>query len=252
MHQAEFRISTMCYVLRVSRSGYYSWLRRGPSRWAHADRQLLPRIQQIYEDSHGRYGVHRIRAVLRRSGLRVSPRRILRLMAAAGIRGGARRGRINTTRADGSTVASDLVKREFRADRPNQIWVADATYVPTQEGTLYLAVIKDVFSRRIVGWSTSARQSSEMMVRALQKAISERSPQQGVIHHSDRGSQYTSTTFQAVCQAANITQSMGAVGGRLLRQCHGREFLCVVGKGVDSPATASVLRDAVGSGIENL
>ena len=133
-------------------------------------------------------------------------------MASAGIRGGVRRGRIHTTRADGSAVASDLVKREFRADRPNQIWVADATYLPTQEGTLYLAVIKDVFSRRIVGWSTSARQSSEMMVRALQKAISERSPQPGVIHHSDRGSQYISTTFQAVRQAANITPSMGAVG----------------------------------------
>ena len=212
MHQAEFRISTMCYVLRVSRSGYYSWLQRGPSRWAQADRQLLPRIQQIYEDSHGRYGVHRIRAALRRSGMQVSPRRISRLMAAAGIRGGARRSRSNTTRADGSAVATDLVKREFRAERPNQIWVADATYVPTQEGTLYLAVIQDVFSRRIVGWSTSVRQSSELMVRALQKAISERNPQGSVIHHSDRGSQYTSTTFQAVCQAAKITPSMGAVG----------------------------------------
>ena len=123
-----------------------------------------------------------------------------------------RRGRLSTTRADGSTVATDLVQREFRAARPNQIWVADATYVPIQEGTLYLAVIKDVFSRRIVGWSTSARQGSDLMVRALQKAVSERNPQQGVIHHSDHGSQYTSTAFQAVCQAANITQSMGAVG----------------------------------------
>jgi len=212
VHQAEFRISTMCYVLRVSRSGYYSWLRRGSSRWVQADRQLLPRIQQIYEDSHGRYGVHRIRAALQRCGIRVSPRRISRLMAAAGIRGGARRNRINTTRADGATVATDLVQREFRADRPNQIWVADATYVPTQEGTLYLAVIKDVFSRKIVGWSTSARQGSELMVRALQQAVSERRPQRSVIHHSDHGSQYTSTAFQAVCQAANITPSMGAVG----------------------------------------
>lgn len=202
----------MCYVLRVSRSGYYSWLRRGPSRWAEADRQLLPRIQQIFEDSHGRYGVHRIRAALRRSGIRVSPRRILRLMAAAGLQGGVRRSRLSTTCADGSTVATDLVRREFRAARPNQIWVADATYVPTQEGTLYLAVIKDVFSRRIVGWSTSARQGSELMVRALQQAVSERNPQQGVIHHSDHGSQYTSTAFQAVCQAANITQSMSSVG----------------------------------------
>ena len=109
-------------------------------------------------------------------------------------------------------MATDLVKREFQADRPNQIWVADETYVPTQEGTLYLAVIKDVFSRRIVGWSTSERQGSELMFRALQKAISERSPQGGVIHISDHGSRYTSTAFQAVCQAANSKQSMGVVG----------------------------------------
>lgn len=202
----------MCAVLRVSRSGYYAWSQRGPSRWEQADRELLPRIKQVLKASHGRYGVHRIRAVLRRVGYRVSPQRILRLMAAAGLRDGARCSRSSTTRADGSTVATDLVQREFRAARPNQLWVADATYVPTQEGTLYLAIIKDAFSRRIVGWSTSARQSSELMVLALQKAVAERNPQQGVIHHSDHGSQYTSKVFQAVCQAANITLSMGAVG----------------------------------------
>ena len=150
MHQAEFRISTMCYVLRVSRSGYYSWLQRGRSRWAQADRQLIPRIQQIYEGSHGRYGVHRIRAALRRSGIRVSPRRISRLMASAGIGGGVRRGRINTTRADGSVVARDLVKREFRADRPNQIWVADN--LP--------------FCKRIV---LSATERGELVLRLLRK-----------------------------------------------------------------------------------
>ena len=213
MHQAEFRISTMCAVLRVSRSGYYTWSRRGPSRWEQADRQLLPRIKQVLKASHGRYGAHRIRAALRRAGCRVSPRRILRLMAAAGLRDGARCSRSSsTTRADGTTVATDLVQREFRAARPNQLWVADVTYVPTQEGTLYLAIIKDAFSRRIVGWSTSARQSSELMVLALQKAVAERNPPRGVIHHSDHGSQYTSRAFQTVCQAANITPSMGAVG----------------------------------------
>ena len=153
-----------------------------------------------------------MKATLQRQGHQVSLKRMSRLMSSAGLSAGTRRGRINTTRAEGSTVATDLVKREFRADRPNQIWVADATYVPTQEGTLYLAVIKDVFSRRIVGGSTRARQGSELMVRALQKAVSERSPQGGVMHHSDHGSQYTSTAFQAACQAANITPSMGTVG----------------------------------------
>ena len=112
MPQAEFKISTMCSVLRVSRSGYYSWLRRGPSRWGSADRQLLPRIRQVLKASHGRYGVHRIRAALRHAGHRVSPRRILRLMAAAGLQDSARRSRRSTTRADGSTVATEPALEE--------------------------------------------------------------------------------------------------------------------------------------------
>ena len=118
----------------------------------------------------------------------MSLKHISRLMSAAGSVAGARRGHINTTRTNSAPVASDLVQRDFRADRPNQIWVADTTYVPTQEGMLYLAIIKDVFSCKIVVWSTSARQGFELMVQALQKAVSERSPQRGVIHHSDHGS----------------------------------------------------------------
>ena len=223
MHQAEFPITTMCRLMGVSSSGYYSWLRRGPSRWAAADRQLLPLIQQISADSHGRYGVRRMKAALQRQGHQVSLKRISRLMSSAGLSADARRGRIHTTRADGSAVATDLVKREFRADRPNQIWVADATYVPTQEGTLYLAVIKDVFSRRIVGWSTSARQGSELMVRALQKAISERKSSRRC-HSSFRSRFAVYLNGISSDLPKGEYQTVHGRGGKLLRQCHGREF----------------------------
>ena len=154
----------------------------------------------------------RIREGLRRLGHQVSRVRVARLMALAGIRGVCRGRKVYTTRSDGSEVAADLVNRCFKARRPNQLWVAEATYLPTREGTLYLAVIIDVYSRRVVGWSMSSRQRSEFMVRALRMAVNRRRPSGAVIHHSDRGSQYTSAHFQSVCEAANITVSMGSVG----------------------------------------
>lgn len=130
-------------------------------------------------------------------------------MASAGISGNSQAVRVKTTRSHGSAVATDRVKRQFQASGPNQLWVADATCLSTREGTLYLAIIKDVFSRRLVGWSMSARQGSELMVKALQMALAKRQVRGGVIHHSDRGSQYTSAAFRRVCEAANIVQSMG-------------------------------------------
>lgn len=199
-------------MLRVSPNGYYSWLSRGPSRWALADRQLLPQFQPLYRRSKGRYGIRRLKQALPRQGLRVSPRRLSRLMASAGISGHSRVVRVKTTRSNGSAVAPDRVKQQFQASGPKRLWVADATYLPTREGTLYLAIIKDVFSRGIVGWSMSARQGSELMVKALQMALAKRQVRAGVIHHSDRGSPYTSAPFRRVCEAANIVQSMGAVG----------------------------------------
>ena len=211
-HRAEFSIAAMCRVLRVSRSGYYAWLKRPPSRWEAADRELLEHIRRIHAESRGIYGAPRIQAALRELGIRASRRRIGRLMKADGLRGVCRRRRWSTTRSDGSRVAPDLVRREFHAERPDELWVADATYVPTAEGTLYLAVVQDVFSRRIVGWSMARRQPAELMIRALEMAVARRRPRRKVTHHSDHGSQYTSGPFREICERDNITISMGSVG----------------------------------------
>ncbi len=211
-HRAEFSIAAMCRVLRVSRSGYYAWLKRPPSRWEAADRELIEHIRRIHAESRGTYGAPRVQAALRKLGVHAGRARIGRLMAADGLRGVCRRRRRITTRSDGSEAAADLVRREFRAERPNELWVADSTHVPTDEGTLYLAVVQDVFSRLIVGWSMSRRQPAELMIQALEMAVARRRPEGDVTHHSDRGSQYTSESFREVCEKANVTVSMGSVG----------------------------------------
>lgn len=176
------------------------------------DRELLERIRRIHAESRGIYGAPRIQAALRELGVRASRRRIGRLMKTDGLRGVCRRRRWITTRSDGSEVAEDLVERQFEAERPNELWVAYATYVPTVEGTLYLAMVQDVFSRRIVGWSMASRQKEDLMIRALEMAVERRRPRSRVTHHSDHGSQYTSGNFEKVCEDANVTISMGSVG----------------------------------------
>ena len=211
-HQAEFSIAAMCRVLRVSRSGYYAWLKRPPSRWQRADDQLLVHIRRIHSASRGTYGSPRIQAALRHQGIRVSRRRISRLMVRAGLRGVSRRRKVFTTRSSGSKVAVDRVERQFQATGPDELWVADSTYIPTVEGTLYLAVIQDVFSRRIVGWSMDSRQRVDLMIRALKMAVAQRQPKGTVTHHSDHGSQYTSSRFREVCKDAKVEISMGSVG----------------------------------------
>ena len=158
------------------------------------------------------YGAPRIHATLLERGVRTSRRRVARLMVQQGIRGVCRRRRSGKRKSTGKVVlAPDQVRRAFRAERPNQLWVADATHVPTAEGTVSLAAIQDVFSRRVVGWSMSAKQDAELMVRALQMAVRSRRPAQ-VIHHSDHGSQYTSQKFRQACAEANVKLSMGSVG----------------------------------------
>ena len=212
MHQAVFTICAMCRLLRVSRSGYYAWRRRLPSQRAAADQALLAQIKAIHASSRGVYGAPRIHAALLARGIRTSRRRVARLMVQLGLRGVCRRRRNGKRKSTGTAVvAPDQVRRAFRAVRPNQLWVADATYIPTLEGTMYLAAIQDVFSRRVVGWSMSAKQDAELMVRALQMAVRSRHPAQ-VIHHSDHGSQYTSQKFRQACAEANVKLSMGSVG----------------------------------------
>ena len=190
----------MCRVLEVSRSGYYAWLKRLPSQRAQEDEQLTNRIRTIYTRSKGTYGAARIHAELISVGVRVGQKRVARLMKAAHLPGVSRRKYYRTTqRAQKVPPASDLVQPDFRADGPNQFWLADITFIATWVGRLYRAVVLDVWSRRVVGWAMATHLRSQLVLDALQMAISQRHPED-VIHHSDQGSQYTSLAFGNHCQ----------------------------------------------------
>ena len=211
-HQAQYPIACMCRVLEVSTSGYYAWRRRPSSRWAQENAILSGRIAEIHEQSQGIYGSRRVHAELRAQGVVVSWQRVARLMRASGLQGVTRRRRVSTTQSDRqATVAPDRVERCFKASEPNQLWVADITYVPTVEGFLYLATVLDVFSRKVVGWAMSARQTAALVLEALQMAIDTRAPRE-VVFHSDHGTQYTALAVAARCDQADILRSMGTVG----------------------------------------
>jgi putative transposase len=202
----------MCRVLEVSTSGYYAWCKREASPRALANQALDERIRAIHKRSEGTYGAPRIHIELRAQGQRVGRNRVARRMSAEGLAGVSRRKRVRTTvRAEKHRPAPDLVQRAFRADAPNQLWVADITYVPTWAGFLYLAVVLDAFSRRIVGWAMATHLRTQLVLDALEMALLQRRPK-AVIHHSDQGSQYTSIAFGARCQRAGVRPSMGSVG----------------------------------------
>lgn len=208
-----FPIATLCRVLGVSSSGYYAWTERPPSARAEADEALLEQIRAIHAWSRGTYGARRIRIELREQGIRCARKRVVRLMRQAGLSGAQRRRYRGTTRqARAAIAAPDLVKRDFTASRANQLWVADMTYVRTGEGWLYLATVLDAWSRRIVGWAMAETLRTELVVEALNMAVWNRRPTAGVVHHSDRGAQYTSVTFSRRCEEAGILPSMGSVG----------------------------------------
>ena len=210
-HQAEFPVTAMCRVLEVSTSGYYAWCSRSPSPRAREDQRLAERIAGIHRGSRGTYGRPRVHAELRDAGERISGKRVARLMRQHGIFGVSRRSVVTTVRDNGAVPAPDLVHRNFTATAPDQLWVADMTYVSTWSGFLYLAIVLDVFSRRIVGWATGSRMHKELVLAALDMAIFQRNAD-GVVHHSDRGTQYTSTAFSERCAQAGVTPSMGRVG----------------------------------------
>jgi len=204
-------------VLGVSPSGYWAWRKRHPhqpSPRAQADAELRGRIAAIHQASRGTYGAPRIHAELTSTGTHCGRKRVARLMRQAGLTGCHRRRPFHTTRRDPQAEpAPDLVQRTFTASTPNQLWIADITYVPTRgEGFLYLAVIVDVFSRRIVGWSMADHQRTALVVSALEMAVWNRRPGAGLIHHSDHGCQYTSLLFGERCQAVGIRCPMGSVG----------------------------------------
>jgi len=204
----------MCRVLGVSPSGYYAWRTRPPSARAQADQRLLTRIRAIHAQSRGTYGAPRIHAELQALGARCARKRVARLMRQAGLHGAhRRRRRLRTTIRDlDAAPAPDLVARAFATDRPNRLWIADITYIRTWSGWLYLAVVLETFSRRVVGWSMADTLESALVVDALNMALWNRRPRPGLIHHSDRGGQYTSLAFGRRCREAGILPSMGRVG----------------------------------------
>lgn len=211
-HQALFPIRTMARVLNVSASGYYAWRGRPASARATADADLTRKIRTIHAGSRGTYGAPRIHAELKAEGVTVGRKRVARLMRAAALAGVSRRRGVTTTRRDPKHhPASDLVRRNFVAAGPNELWVADITFVPTMAGFLFLAVVLDAWSRRIVGWAFSADLKTRLVLDAFDMALATRKPG-SVIHHSDRGSQYTSIAFGNRCKQAGVRPSTGSVG----------------------------------------
>lgn len=212
-NQALFPVATMARVLGVSKAGYYAWVDRSPSARAKADAALLKRIRTVHVSSRETYGSPRIHAELRGAGKRHSRKRIARLMREAGLVGASHRrgGPVTTRRDNQARPAPDLVDRHFTADAPNRLWVGDITYVPTAAGFVYLAVVLDAFSRRVVGWAMANHLRTELVLDALEMAVGQR-PSRDVIHHSDQGSQYTSLAFGSRCREAGVRPSMGSVG----------------------------------------
>ena len=207
-----YRTATMCRLLDVSSSGYYAWRRRAPCARSCADQALTERIQAIHKRSRCTYGVPRVHAELAAEGVRVGRKRVARLMLGAGLAGVSRRkGPRTTQRRKEARPAPDLVNRNFTADAPDRLWVADITYIPTWSGYLYLAVALDAFSRRVVGWAMAAHLRAELVLDALDMALYKRRPR-AVIHHSDQGTQYTSVAFGGRCRQAGVRPSMGSVG----------------------------------------
>jgi putative transposase len=211
------QVSRLCRVLGVARGGYYAWASRPPSPRALADQALVGQIREIHARSRGTYGAPRIHAELRLGlDVRVGRKRVARLMRAGGIVGVHRRRRHGLTRRDpAATPAPDLVARQFRPPAPDRLWVADITQQRTGEGWLYLAVVLDAFSRRIVGWSMADHLRTELVLDALDMAISQRQPPPGLVCHSDHGCQYTSFAYGRRLHASGLVASMGTVGDAL-------------------------------------
>jgi len=212
--KASHSVPLLCRVLGVSRSGYYAWKHRPRSERTRFDAVLLEKIETIHRNSRATYGAPRIHAELRALGIRCAKKRVARLMRrAAGLRGCLRGRRMRTTHRKAlQQAAPDLLNRNFAAGEPDRLWVADITYVRSREGFLYLAFILDAYSRKIVGWSMAPHMRSELVVDALQMAIARRKPAPGLVHHSDRGVQYTSLSFGKKLEDEGLVPSMGRVG----------------------------------------
>jgi putative transposase len=205
----EYPITTLCRVLEVSVSGYYAWWKREPSQHARSDAQLAEQVKTAFQDNRCVYGSPRVHAELQAQGIHCARKRVARLMRDQGLFAKRPRHRTITTHSElGAQVAPNLLQRDFSADEPNTKWVADTTYIWTAEGWLYLAVVLDLFSRLVVGWSMAAIQDATLVTQALRMAVARRRPQAGLLHHTDRGSTYTSEDYQALLQQEGMVASM--------------------------------------------
>jgi len=211
--QARYPLVLLCRVLQVARSAYYVWARRGATARARADQALTKQIADVHAGSRRTYGAPRIHAALRAQGTRCARKRVARLMRAAGLVGCHRRRRTRTTVADPAhTPAPNLVARDFAAPGPNRLWIGDITYLPTREGWLYLAVLVDAYSRRVIGWAMADHLRTELALDALRMALRARRPGAGLVHHTDRGGQYTAAAYQARLAEHGVTASMSRPG----------------------------------------
>lgn len=212
--KTEFPISRLCAVLNIAESGYYAWLNRAPSPHEQANRQLQQSICTVWKQYRGIYGAPRIHAELREQGISVGHNRVARLMREAGIQGKTtRKRRPHTTQSDPThPVAANVLDRQFTAHYPNEVWLTDITYIDTAEGFLYLAAVMDLYSRQIVGMAMADHLRTDLVESALHMALTQRRPPRNLLHHSDRGSQYTSLDYQKRLTASHMTVSMSRVG----------------------------------------
>lgn len=212
-HREEFEVRLMCRVLAVSASGYYAWRTRAPSARARSSQRLLLQIRATHRRSRGSYGSPRVHHSLLQQGLRCGRNRVARLMKQAGLAGRPKgRKHRHGTAAQTQAPAPNLLARDFRVEAPNRVWAADLTYIPTAEGWLYLAVVLDLFSRRVVGYAMGETMEAALAAAALQEALHRRRPPAGLLHHSDRGSQFTSTLYQNLLQQHGLRCSMSGKG----------------------------------------
>jgi putative transposase len=212
-HHQEFKVSRMCQVLRISRSGYYDWHSRGESERSQRDQVLLNEIRKIHQDSKEAYGAIKTWQALRQAGVDCGKHRAARLRRLAAIEARRKRKfRLAYRSRNPTPAAPNLLKWPFQADCPDQIWVTDVTFIPTRSGWLYLAVMIDLFTRLVVGWSMKDRPNQELANEALMMAVEQRRPKPGLIHHSDQGILYSSGSYLALLKKYAMVRSMSAKG----------------------------------------
>jgi transposase InsO family protein len=199
--------------LGISRSGYYAWRKRKPSQRAQNNQALMDHIRRIHKQSRKAYGSPRVYAQLKKQGYSCTKKRVARLMRQDGLKGQRKYRKVITTNSKHNyPVAANVLNREFQAEKPNQKWVADITYIPTDEGWLYVAGVLDLFSRKIVGWDMSSQIDATLVENALRMALYQRQPGKGLLHHSDRGSQYASYQIRNILAANQVQVSMSGRG----------------------------------------